>query len=104
MRIYVMCLGIRVHLHLHIVRMSIFYDITPIPFIVASSGSLLLRDSAQERGVRRATGLRQNRKMILQFIFTFVDYIILDLPLNTHMIMRRLGITNLGTNVATFLS
>jgi hypothetical protein len=42
--------------------------------------------------------------MFLQFIVTSDDYIILDLPLNTHMIMRRLGITNFGTNVATFLS
>ncbi|UJR16730.1 hypothetical protein I4U23_003630 [Adineta vaga] len=84
--------------------MAVCHDIAPIPLIIVISGCLLIRVVVQKHRLQRANGWRQNRKMILQFIFIAATYIIFDLPLVTLTVMRRFGITNFGTNVSTFIS
>ncbi|CAF1113505.1 unnamed protein product [Adineta steineri] len=78
---------------------TIFHSSLPVPLIVIISGNLLVRVIIQKRRLQRGNAWRQNRKMILQFVFISATFIILDLPLSIDNILRRIGVASAGTNI-----
>ncbi|CAF1264454.1 unnamed protein product [Adineta ricciae] len=81
----------------------IAHDIVPVPLIVILSGNLLVRVIVQKRRLQHGNSWRQNRKMMMQFMFLSVVYIIFILPFAIVRLLITVGITNFNTNVSFFL-
>ncbi|CAF0895397.1 unnamed protein product [Adineta steineri] len=82
--------------------MSIAHDIMPIVIIVVFGAALLLRIVIQKRRLRQVNEWRKYRKMIIQFIFISITFVIFNLPYTVIYFGKSLGFSSFGINVIRY--
>ncbi|CAF0919165.1 unnamed protein product [Adineta steineri] len=82
--------------------MSIAHDFMPIVIIIVFGAALLLRITIQKRRLRQVTEWRKYRKMIIQFIFISITFVISNLPYTIVYFGEALGFSSFGINLLRY--